>query len=204
MIPEELFQEAKVADNRNIDGFAFADPEEHDDLKDKDDAAADTGEDPAKDRDDAAEDQKNLNDGHLQSLTYMEHGELGFLCCQKSNDDTDGTQQIGSHGEDLVLGDVLRIKLCGMIFGISHRIGLGIGLLLRVGLLLELLELGLALIRIESRSNHGSTALRAVGSAVCYVRTTLRTKSHNNTILSCKAPIGSERGSGPRPCDQNT
>ena len=180
-----LFQEAKVADDRNFDRFALADTEEHDDLKNKDDDVADTGEDPAKNRDDAAEDQEDLNHRDLQSLADMEGSKLGFLSTEESDDDSDRAKQIRSHCIDFVIRNVFLIELSGMILRIDCRIGdrsrVGLLLILLVGLLLILLELLilLTLIGIKSGSNtHRSTTLRAVRYTVSYISTTLRTKCH--------------------------
>ena len=177
----KLLEELQLADDRSFLSLALADTEEHDDLDDRQNAHADDAgnrydEGPAQKRGDDA--KQNVGNGDLQSFANMEHSESRLLSSEQRNDDAYGAKQVGQHGEDFVVRNVLSIEVSGMIKRINDRSRLI--LLIRL-LLILLLELIVLLLRLRIRVRSGcknSTALRARGSSIIERSTTLRTKCH--------------------------
>ena len=72
----------------------------------------------------------------------MERRVFALRCRKQCDDDADGAENVRRHGDDLILGDILRVELCGVICRVIHRL-LGIDRLLVYGLLRVNRRLGL-------------------------------------------------------------
>lgn len=51
----------------------------------------------------------------------MEHGERRLAACQKRDDYAYRAEKITEHGKNLIVGNILRVKLCGVVVGVALR-----------------------------------------------------------------------------------
>lgn len=119
----------------------------------------------------------------------MEACILGLRRCEERDNDTDHAENISRHSDNLVIGNILRIKIrcvIGRIRNLNRLLVLG-RLILRGGLLVlggRLLVLGSCLLILRSlllsRLCYGCAAGTAERSAVRNLITAFLTKSHNS------------------------
>ena len=147
-VQRSLFHERKRADYSRFLGFSAADLEESDDLQDCYDKEADRSGYPAEERHDHKECAEYLGDLELHGLSYMELEVSRVAAREECDHNADNAQHICCHSIDLVIRDILGVKLGSMIVRIVLRSSLLILILLLLLLLLILL-LGL---RLRSRS----------------------------------------------------
>ena len=117
-----LSQEAERADDRRLLCLSLADGEKADDADNEQDGIADAAgyrnkKGPEKHRADDAE--KNVNDRKLERLTDMEACIRRALTAEQGDDNAYRAEQIAQHGDNLVIGNVLRIKFRRMVIRIE-------------------------------------------------------------------------------------
>ena len=119
----------------------------------------------------------------------MERRVFALRCRKQCDDDADGAENVRCHGDDLILGDILRVELCGVICRVIRRLR-GIDRLLvygllrvnrRLGLLLGCLRLCCRLLRSPGGlrlCRYGRTASCAEGAVFGDLCSAFFTKSH--------------------------
>ena len=124
----------------------------------------------------------------------MERRIFALRCRKQCDDDADGAENVRRHGNDLILGDVLRVELCGVICRVIRRL-LGIDRLLvhrlliygllrvnrLLGLLFRRLRLCCRLLRGLGGlclCRYGRAASRAEGAVFGDLCSAFFTKSH--------------------------
>ena len=142
-----LLQERQLADDGGVLCFAAAYLEEADDAHDEENCNADSAGNRHNEREgkhSGNDEQQGADDVELQRLTGMERRVFALRCRKQCDDDADGAENVRCHGDDLILGDILRVELCGVICRVIRRL-LGIDRLLVYGLLRVNRRLGLLL-----------------------------------------------------------
>lgn len=51
----------------------------------------------------------------------MEHGERRLAACQKRDDYAYRAEKITEHGKNLIVGNIPRVELCGVVVGVALR-----------------------------------------------------------------------------------
>ena len=64
---------------------------------------------------------ENVDNREFECLSDMEHGERRLAACQKRDDYAYRAEKITEHGKNLVVGNILRVELCGVVVGIALR-----------------------------------------------------------------------------------
>lgn len=119
-----LFKEAEAADYCRLFGFARAELEEADNSENK----KYTTHNAVCNRNDYRPEKKryaykheNVDNREFECLSDMEHGERRLAACQKRDDYAYRAEKITEHGKNLVVGNIPRVELCGVVVGVALR-----------------------------------------------------------------------------------